>query len=97
MVIELDAGRWRRSAQNSFTWNGPNAFFGALLDEDETVARYAQQTVGLPDRSSAAAKVIHRHLPTNGTRLDVVWKEFRFESLLFPAAECQDWKFRATV
>ena len=72
MVVEADAGSGRCPAQNGFARHGPDAFFGALLDQDQAVGRHAQQTFRLPHRSASAAEIVDQHLPAHGAALDAV-------------------------
>lgn len=97
MVVEFDTGSGRRPAENGFTRDGPDALFRALFNQNETVAGDAQQAVRLPDRAATTAEIVDRHLPANGARLDRVGEKLGLETLLFTAAERQDWKFRSAV
>jgi len=42
MVIEFDTGRHERPSEHGLAGDGPDAFFGAFLDENETVAGDAE-------------------------------------------------------
>lgn len=98
MVVEADAGRAGRPAEDGLARHGPDTFFGALLDEHEAVGRHAQQALGLADGgAAAAAEVVHQHLPAHGAALHRVRYEARLEPLLLPAAERQDRKLGAAV
>ena len=37
VIVEFDAGSGGRPAENGFARDGPDALFGALLDEDQTI------------------------------------------------------------
>lgn len=94
MVVEFDAGRHQRPAEHGLARHGPDAFFGAFLDEDETVAGDAEETLDLADSAAAAAVIVDVDLPADGAALNRVGDEFRLQPLLLPAAERQDRKFR---
>ena len=62
MVVESNARRGRRPAEDGLAGDGPDAFLGALLDEHQAVGRHSKQALGLPHRAAAAAEVVHQHL-----------------------------------
>ena len=98
VIVEFDAGSGGRPAENGFARDGPDALFGALLDEDQTIGWDTQQTVRLADSTTdTAAKVIDRHLPADGATLDAIGIEFWLETFLLPTAERQDGEFGAAV